>query len=157
MPFRQLDWRIHTSGVPLGVLLNYCLPCSLHIRDIIFQVMPALRFLKRNVWFASYPTWSKHKEGFKWFVRLKLQYASAVWDPHRTCLVPCAACAVQYSAACFPFAEYSYQLSMWSLKDRGYLPGLFTSWMIWWLARFDTHVFHPINHGGYIAVSLCFL
>jgi len=69
----------------LGILFNSHMSFSMHINTIISNAMKTLNFVRQNVHNCNESTKAAAYLGL---VRPKLEYASAVWDPHQKIPMP---------------------------------------------------------------------
>ena len=92
----------------LGAELSDDLTWATHIAKITGKANRSLNFISRNL----YDCPQKVKEtAYKSFIRLNLEYASSVWDPHLKKEIT-ALKKVQRRAAHFVTAEYNMEKSV---------------------------------------------
>lgn len=96
----------------LGVYISRDLTWTCHINHIINSANRTLGYIRRNLSLAP-P--SIKKVAFETFVRPKLEYANAIFDPHHINLTY-ALESVQNRAARFILSNYSYTSSISALK-----------------------------------------
>lgn len=106
----------------LGITLTQNLTWSSHIMNVASEANRTLGFIRRNLRLA---TPSIKTLVYLTYVRPKLEYASAIWDPHQSNLSS-ALEKVQNRAVRFIYSDYSYFTSVTALKSKAYLPNLDT-------------------------------
>lgn len=104
----------------LGIIISHDLTWTHHINYITNSANRALGFLRRNL--TSAPTAIKLL-AYKTFVLPKLEYASAVFDPHQANLTHSIE-SIQNRAARFILSVYSFRSSISALKTQLQLPSL---------------------------------
>ena len=103
---------VHQNNNPyLGVLLNSNLNFSNHISNILVKANRTLGFISRNL--KRCPT-KLRATAYQSFVRPKLEYASAFWDPYHQKDIENIE-KVQRKASRFVYKDYSRQTSVTSL------------------------------------------
>lgn len=91
-----------------------------HINHILASANRSLGFLKRNL--RQAPAHLR-KLAYTTLIRPKLEYASAIWDPHHSYLITDLE-ALQNRAVRFIFSDYSRHTSVTALKSRAELETL---------------------------------
>lgn len=104
----------------LGILLTTNLTWSEHILKLVAEASQALGYIRRNL-SLSPPT--IRKMAYETFIRTKLEYASAIWNPHQSYLID-AIESVQNRAARFITSKYDWHLSVTDIKASLSLPSL---------------------------------
>lgn len=98
----------------LGVQLDSKLRWKEHIENTTANANKILGLTKRNFWYC---TEEVKKTWYRTIVRPKLEYATAVWDPHYKCDVEKNE-RVQRSAARFCTGDYRYTSSVTSMLEK---------------------------------------
>lgn len=114
-PLTQVD-----SYRYLGVIITSKLTWSEHIEQLVTASAKSLGYIKRSL--TSCPPQIR-KLAYETFTRTKLEYASAIWNPHQNYLID-ALEAIQNRAARFITSQYSSRLSITSIKLSLNLPPL---------------------------------
>lgn len=104
----------------LGVHLQPDLSWHYHIKHTLASANRSFGFLKRNLKHAPSDI---RKLAFTTLIRPKIEYASAIWDPHQAYIVTDIE-SLQNRAARFIYSDYSFHSSVTALKRRAELPDL---------------------------------
>lgn len=144
-PHKYVLFGSEVSSVPsckyLGITLTQNLTWSSHIMNISNEANRTLGFIRRNLRFS---TPSIKTLAYLTFVRPKLEYASAIWDPHQSNLSLTLE-KIQNRATRFIYSDYSYYTSVSALKSRANLPNLETRRKITRLCLFHMFYHSPLG------------
>lgn len=104
----------------LGVTITNQLTWCAHITNLIKDCSKSLGLLKRSIFLSPVPV---RKLAYETFIRTKLEYASAIWNPHQSYLINSLE-AVQNRAARFIASNYDRHVSISGIKSSLTIPSL---------------------------------
>lgn len=123
----------------LGLHLTSSLSWVTHVETICAEASRTLGYLRRNLKTASAEI---KKLAYLTFVRPKLEYASSIWHPSQAYLSDNLE-SIQNRATRFITAQYSYNVSITSLKNSLDLPSLASRRIISRLCLLHAFYYHP--------------
>lgn len=97
----------------LGVEITNKLTWSDHIIKLCASTSRALGFIRRSLSMSPAPI---RQQAYETFIRAKMEYASAIWNPHQVYLIQLLE-AIQNRAARFITSQYSSRHSVTNLKS----------------------------------------
>uniref|UniRef100_A0A131YPE6 Endonuclease/reverse transcriptase n=1 Tax=Rhipicephalus appendiculatus TaxID=34631 RepID=A0A131YPE6_RHIAP len=104
----------------LGVTITDQLTWTAHITNLVKDCSKSLGLLKRSLFLSPFPV---RKLAYETFIRTKLEYASAIWNPHQNYLIDSLE-AVQNRAVRFIASNYDWHTSITSIKSSLSIPNL---------------------------------
>lgn len=101
----------------LGIIINNKLTWSEHIENLCKDASKLLGFIRRSLAFSPR---SIRQLAYETFIRSKLEYSSAIWNPYQTYLINQLE-AIQNRAARFITSQYDRRHSVTVIKSSLYL------------------------------------